>query len=152
MPSIHPVPVVRPMPFVLDASVTLCWALDDESHSAASRALDALASGTACAPTLWWFEVRNILVVNERRKRIGEDESAAFLRYIAHLPIRIDREPVEGDVLRLARKHQLTVYAAAYLELALRNQCPLATLDAALAKAARAEGVPLLGDDPPRRS
>ncbi len=133
------------MPFVLDASVTLCWALDDENHSVASRALDRLRSDTAHVPTLWWYEVRNILVVNERRKRIRQDESAAFLLHVSHLPVEMDREPAESEVMQLARKHQLSVYDAVYLELALRLRCPLATLDSALAHAALAENVTLLG-------
>lgn len=133
------------MPLVIDASVTACWALDDEHHPAAGHALDQLTSDIAYAPALWWFEVRNILVVNERRKRIREEESAAFLMNLSRLPVEIDHEPKEDTVLRLARRHQLTVYDAAYLELALRHQCSLATLDSALIHAARVEGISVLG-------
>jgi predicted nucleic acid-binding protein len=91
-------------------------------------------------PYLWWFEVRNILVVNERRRRIAESETAAFLLNLSRLRIRVDRVPDEGAVLRLARTHRLSVYDAAYLELAQREGSPLATLDADLQKAAVAEG------------
>ena len=59
------------------------------------------------APSLQWFEIRNILVVNERRKRITESDTGIFLRDLAGLRIRIDREPEEGAVLRLARIHGL---------------------------------------------
>jgi len=62
--------------------------------------------------------VRNILVVNERRRRIAESETAAFLLNFSRLRIRIDRTPDEDAVLRLARTHRLSVYDAAYLELA----------------------------------
>ncbi len=74
------------------------------------------------------FEIRNILVVNERRKRITESDTGVFLRDLAGLRIRINREPEEGAVLRLARTHRLSVYNASYLELALRAAIPLANL------------------------
>ena len=88
--------------------------------------------------------VRNILVVNERRRRIAESETAAFLLNLSRLRIRIDRAPDEGAVLQLARTYRLSVYDAAYLELAQRERLPLATLDADLKKAAAGEGVNLL--------
>lgn len=132
------------MPFVLDASIAACWAFDDEDHPNAALALERIRTGEAHVPSLWWFEVRNTLIVNERRKRLTEHDTAAFLRELARLSIAVDRTPAEADVLALARRHRLTVYDAAYLELALRNSVPLATLDADLARAARAETVPLL--------
>ena len=97
-------------------------------------------------PSLWWFEIRNILVVNERRKRITESGTRSFLRGLNRIPIRVDRVPVEAEVLRLARAHRLSVYDAAYLELACREGLPLATLDRDLAGAARAENVPIIGE------
>lgn len=133
------------MPFVIDASITACWAFSDESDASAAAARARLAVDSAVAPSLWWFEVRNTLIVNERRKRLQEDVSAAFLRLLAALPILIDRSPHEADVLALARRHRLTVYDAAYLELARRRREPLATLDRKLADAASAESVPLIG-------
>jgi predicted nucleic acid-binding protein len=135
------------MPFVVDASVTACWAFRDEDHPVADAALERLRADDAAAPALWWFEVRNILVVNERRRRLAEADSAAFLRDLARLPILLDRTPQEGEVLRLARTHRLSAYDAAYLELARRTGVALATLDAALVRAARAEAVPLVGQD-----
>ena len=95
---------------------------------------------------MWWYELRNVLVLGERRGRLTELETARFLRDISRLAITIDSSPDEIQVLTLARRHRLTVYDAAYLELALRT-LPLATLDAMLATAARSEGVHLLGDD-----
>jgi predicted nucleic acid-binding protein len=97
----------------------------------------------AFAPGLWWFEVRNILVVNEGRKRLTEADSAIFLRQLARLPITLDRTPEKSKVLHLARTHRLSVYDAAYLELAQRHRVELATLDADLMEAARAEAVGL---------
>jgi len=92
---------------------------------------------------LWWFEVRNILIVNERRGRINERETDLFLRALAQFRIRIDREPENAGALRMARVHGLSVYDAAYLELASREKLPLATLDRRLGDAARLMGVKL---------
>jgi predicted nucleic acid-binding protein len=137
------------MPFVLDASITACWAFDDEEHPAAAAAFDRIAHDQARVPSLWWFEVRNLLIVGERRGRIDAETTASFLRHLSRLSISADPSPDEGVVLTLARRHRLTVYDSSYLELSLRDGVPLATLDADLASAARAEGGNLLGADPP---
>jgi predicted nucleic acid-binding protein len=128
------------MPFVLDASVTACWAFEDEDHPTAANALERLRTDEGCAPALWWFEVRDTLIVNERRKRLTEKDTAAFLRGLARLGVMIDRSPEEASVLALARQHRLTAYDSAYLELALRRNLPLATLDTQLQRACKAAG------------
>ncbi len=133
------------MVFVLDASVAACWAFDDEDHPVATQALERLRTDPALAPSLWWFELRNTLVVNERRGRLTTADTTAFLRAVGRLPVTLDPAPGDAAVLALARTHRLTVYDAAYLELAQRESLPLATLDAALARAAQAEGVALIG-------
>jgi predicted nucleic acid-binding protein len=133
------------MPFILDASIVHDWAFD-ERHPIADAVRERLRAESAAAPSLWWFEVRNGLVMAERRARVTEQQTARFLREIWQLAITLDNSPDETGVLTLARRHGLTVYDAAYLELALRENLPLATLDAALARAARAEAVPLIGE------
>ena len=132
------------MPFVLDASIPACWVLQDEEDPRADTAFARIRSDEAVVPGLWWFEIRNILVVNERRKRIAESDTGVFLRDLAGLRVRVDREPVESVVLKLARTHGLSVYDASYLELAIREAIPLATLDAQPTAAARAEGSGLI--------
>ena len=134
------------MPFVLDASITACWAFDDEDHPIAALALERVRTDEARVPSLWWFEVRNTLIVSERRGRLTESDTATFLHALARLRVTVDRRPEEADVLALARRRGLTVYDAAYLELARREGAPLATLDTALATAARTERVPLLSE------
>lgn len=129
------------MPFVLDASIAACWAFDDEGHPAAALALGRIRTDEAHVPSVWWFEIRNVLIVNERRGRVTEADVALFLRSLSRLSVTIDRTPDESAVLALARRHRLSVYDASYLELAQRERIPLATLDAALATAAHAEGV-----------
>jgi predicted nucleic acid-binding protein len=135
------------MPFVLDASIVHDWAFD-ELHPTANTARERLRIEAAVAPSLWWFEVRNGLVMAERRGRVTEQQTANFLREILRLAITLEGSPNEISILDLARRYRLTVYDAAYLELAIRRALPLATLDTALMRAARAEAVPLVGDNP----
>lgn len=132
------------MAFVLDASITACWAFDDEDHPDASLAFDRMRTEEGVVPCLWWFEVRNILIVNERRRRITESDTASFLLNLSLLRLRVDPSPDENALLRLARAHRLSAYDAAYLELAQRERLPLATLDADLRRAAAGEGVALV--------
>jgi predicted nucleic acid-binding protein len=132
--------------FVVDASVVACWYFPDESHPIADAASLAITKGSATTPELFWFELRNLLLVGERVGRISEIETARFLRFVDALPIEIDHQPDEGLVLSLARTHKLTVYNAAYLEMALRRMLPLATLDKSIVRAAKAERVPLIGN------
>lgn len=134
------------MPFVIDASVAACWLLPDESHPYADAAFDRFPSDTAIAPSLWWFEMRNIFLSSERRGRLNPAITEQFLSLLNALPIRLDHRPNDAALLTLARRHKLTAYDAAYLELALREGLALATLDAALIQAAKAEGLDVVGD------
>ena len=129
------------MPFVLDASVAGPWILADEPSEAAARIAHRLLSEDALVPALWWYEVRNLLVVCERRGRLERSESDLFLSRLADYPILVDAEVDWDAAMRLARRHQLTVYDASYLELAIRSRVQLATLDGALLRAAAKEGV-----------
>ena len=134
------------MRFVLDASVTLCWCFRDEQNPLADVAFALLQNGAeAVVPTLWWFEIRNGVTLGLRKRRIDEIEMAAFFVRLTEMLIRVTGLPETFAVLSLARRHRLTFYDAAYLELAQRENIPLATLDQALASAATAEGVPLIG-------
>jgi predicted nucleic acid-binding protein len=132
------------MAFVLDVSVAACWAFNDEDHPKAAEALDRLRVDEAHAPGLWRFELCNVLVVSERRGRITERDTAQFLQAVSCLPIRLDMDAPEPELVRMARDHGLSVYDAAYLELAARRNLPLATLDNRLARACRAAGVAVI--------
>jgi predicted nucleic acid-binding protein len=133
------------MAFVLDASITACWAFDDEGHPAAALALDRIRTDEALAPCFWWFEVRNTLIVGERRGRLTEADTTTFLRDLSRFGVIIDRAPQESSILALARRHRLTVYDASYLKLAQREAVPLTTLDGDLRQTAAAYGVVVLG-------
>jgi predicted nucleic acid-binding protein len=129
----------------LDASVALAWVLE-ETDVRAALARQTVENGQAVVPRLWWFEMRNGLIVNERRGRIDDLLTERFLRDLSRYAISFDDAPDGSRIMALARRHRLTVYDAAYLELALREGVPLATLDGPLANAARTEGVPVLGE------
>jgi predicted nucleic acid-binding protein len=133
------------MPFVVDTSVAVCWFMPDERHPIADAAFRRIIDDPAVTPVLWWYELRNVLIVNERRGRLDSAKTVRVLRLLQGLPVAMDADVEEETLMQLARRHRLTVYDAAYLELALRKTYPLATLDAALSIAARAEGVPLIG-------
>ena len=132
------------MPFVIDASLTASWHFEDERSPAAEAILDSLQHDTAYAPLIWWFEIRNVTALGERRKRASPEDTTGFLAFLSQLPIGLDSLPDDERVMTLARKHGLTFYDASYLELAEREGIPLATLDKELVTAARAEGVPLV--------
>jgi predicted nucleic acid-binding protein len=133
------------MAFVLDASIAACWLLPDETHAVATAALERLAREPAVAPTIWWYEIRNLLLSCERRGRFGADRTEAALGVLTGLPITIEPVTDAPDLLELARRHRLSSYDAAYLALARHRNLALATLDGALATAARAEQVRLVG-------
>ena len=133
------------MSFVIDASIVAGFAFGEAPDPKIALTIDELALSEALAPSVFFFELRNVLVVNERRGRATPEGSADFLRRLARLPIRLASAPADDVLLALARKRKLTVYDAAYLELAKREGLPLATVDRALEKAAVAEGVALFG-------
>ncbi len=136
------------MSFVLDSSVALAWIYSDETTPAVTHAFDLLSEGGAWVPGLWRLEVANILEMGVRRGRHDGDFRDSTLADLALLPIQLDPETDRqawGATARLAHRHKLTLYDAAYLEVALRRGVPLASLDQDLRAAASAEKVQLLG-------
>jgi predicted nucleic acid-binding protein len=130
--------------FVLDASVALAWCFHDEATSETDAIAKRLAKIGAMVPALWRLEVANALLAAERHKRCTTADTQTWLRFLSTLPIRLDDETAVrawADTLRLARAHELSIYDASYLELALRRGLDLATLDSRLARAADAVGV-----------
>jgi predicted nucleic acid-binding protein len=136
------------MNFVVDASVALAWCFQDEGGDHAVAVLERLRSSEAVAAAHWPLEVANGLLMAERRKRLSLADCRRIVRLLLSLPIVIEpmnRTRTFDSTHMVARKHGLTSYDAAYLELALRLGIPMATLDSDLAKAARAEGVGVVG-------
>lgn len=130
--------------FVLDASVTLSWAFEDESSEVADAAWRLIGQSSAAVPELWWFEIRNVLMLAERRGRIGSQQADRFLATLGGQAVVYQPRPLDADVFAIARRWHLTIYDASYLELAQRLEAPLATLDRRLAESARAAGVGLV--------
>ena len=124
---------------VVDASVAVAWLLEDEDEPDTVAPLRALMARETFVPQLWHVEIRNALLSAERRGRITPDQVAERLADLKTLSIRTDQEPDFDATLELARDHRLTFYDALYLELAIRRDASLATLDNALAKAASDE-------------
>lgn len=129
---------------VVDASIALTWCFEDEV-TAATEAIGAQVDADgAVVPNLWRLEVANALLLAQRRGRLDRSGVEQRLRLLAALPISIDGETdahAWNDTMLLARAERLTLYDAAYLELAIRINGTLATLDRALARAARHLGV-----------
>jgi predicted nucleic acid-binding protein len=135
---------------ILDSSATLAWICGNEVTEAIRRVFDDVAADGALVPALWRLEVANSLTMVVRRRRIDPDFRRAALADLALLDITTDQQTDSyawTDTLNLADRFQLTVYAAAYLELARRRGLPLATLDKDLENAAIAIGVKVLGTE-----
>jgi predicted nucleic acid-binding protein len=133
---------------VLDSSATLAWIYSDEATEPIRRLFSAVAEAGAVVPTLWRLEVANSLTVAVRRGRINAEFRRASLADLALLDITTDQHTdfhAWSDTLNLADRFRLTLYDAAYLELAERRSLPLATLDDELRTAATALGLRLLG-------
>jgi predicted nucleic acid-binding protein len=136
------------MSLVLDSSVTLAWIYSDELTSRVKAVFEQVTSVGAWVPGLWRLEVANVLEMAVRRGRVPSSFQDTTLADLALLEIRTDTDTDQhawGATVQLAKRHRLTVYDAAYLEVALRRDLPLATLDEELRTAAGVEGVPLLG-------
>lgn len=136
------------MTFVLDTSLALAFVLKDEATAETDRILDSFGQGAkAAAPALWRWEVGNVLLIAERRKRIIQSDVQRHLALLKKLPIEIDNTACDeawNNTLQLAAKHKLTCYDAAYLELAMRRGLPLGSLDEELRAAAAVEKIALL--------
>ena len=134
--------------FVVDSSLALTWLFPDEATAATQALLFRLDRETAVVPAWWYVELTNVIALAERRGRITTAQTSAFIADLAHLDIEVDNDgPARAftHVLPLCRAAQLTSYDALYLELAMRRQLPLATLDGPLRKAAKKMGVKVLG-------
>jgi len=133
---------------VLDSSTTVAWLYREQATPSVDEIFENLVEATAWVPALWHLEVANVLQIGIRRKRHAADFRDRVLSDLSELAIHVDSETHRqawGATARLAERHRLTLYDAAYLELALRRSLPLATLDEDLRAAAVAERVPLLG-------
>lgn len=140
------------MRFVLDNSVAMRWLLRDgsaERLAYADKVLAELAQadGWALVPAIWALEAANVMVKAQARLLVTEARSAAFARLLQDMAIATDPHTAShalGDTLQLARRFKLSSYDASYLELAMREGLPLATLDGDLRSAMKQTGVALV--------
>lgn len=132
------------MAFVLDASIAAAWFLPDENSIVGDRLLLGLESEAAIVPTLFWFEIRNVLMMAEKRGRLQEGEASRCMRQLRSLPIEDLGSGSDEQILELARRHGLSAYDASYLALALDQNLPLGTSDRQLVAAALRESVEII--------
>ncbi len=135
------------MSFVLDSSVALSWCFEDEHTPARLALLERVTQAGALAPQLWPLEVLNGLLMAERRNRLDARRRRRLAGFLQQLPISLDAQTATqawAASASLAERFRLTVYDAAYLELAQRSELALATLDQDLHVAARALRVSVL--------
>ena len=124
--------------------MTLNWFLDESVNPKSTFVLESISQYEVFVPPIWNPEVRNGLLMAERRSHITEDRLQERLQDLIKLPIDSDTDSNLEDAFTLARTHRLSFYDATYLKLAMRRDIPLATLDNALDRAATAEGLPAL--------
>ncbi|MEI6791016.1 MAG: type II toxin-antitoxin system VapC family toxin [Myxococcaceae bacterium] len=131
--------------FVLDCSVVMAACLSDEASDYADAVLTSLTHQTARVPALWVYEIGNVLLMAERRKRIQTAQRIQYLNSISSLPIKIAKTPSVsqlGSLVSLSQDLGLSLYDASYLDLAVQEKLPLASLDRRLLEAALKIGVP----------
>lgn len=134
--------------FILDCSMTMSWCFSDEATPESMKVQDQLVSESAIVPAHWFLEVSNVLAMAEKRKRITMADADQFLGQIATLDIQVDSYVASKhcfELISLCRTYGLTAYDAAYLDLAIRLQIPIASHDSALRKAVASLGMQVLG-------
>lgn len=133
--------------FVLDTSFTLALVLEEEEQDRVAEAMRSLNGQNVLVPPLWFYEVSNALLTNQKRGRLQERDKVRAVGFLRSLPISVDSDcnsRALEEILVIARAHSLTVYDATYLDLAMRSGLPLATLDNALIRVSQTMGVELL--------
>jgi predicted nucleic acid-binding protein len=130
------------MSIVVDASVCGAWLLPDEVDERADRVRNRYLGGILHVPSHWRVEIISLLLKAERRRRVQSASVDEAIMLLDAIPIAIDPTSRADQIIRMARRHELTPYDAAYLELAHHLGVPLATLDRKLAAAARKENLP----------
>ena len=140
--------------FVVDNSVVMAWGLDERNRYA-DAVMDLVSEAEVLVPGIWPLEFANALLVAERRKRLSEAEAVRLKELVLEIPITVVSEPVSrvlSSILALAREQGISCYDASYLDLAMREAVPLATVDHALREAARRCRVTVMKHDKSRKA
>ena len=134
--------------FIVDCSLAMAWCFPDEATPATQELLRRMRDESALVPALWYIEVANVLALAEKKGRIQSDKTTEFTAMLDGFTLEVDDEApgrAFTHLLALCRTYLLTSYDAIYLELAMRRQLPLATLDEPLRAAAQKAGAKTLG-------
>lgn len=134
------------MALAVDASVTIAWLIDGEATPYTEGILSRLEDEDAFVPPIWRYEIANALLVSERRGRITHAHVMGALERVADLRIIVDEDQLNrlwSETIIIARTFQLSVYDAAYVDLAAHRGLALATIDANMRRAANRFGVTL---------
>ena len=137
------------MSLVIDASMTVAWLFSDERSEVPQTVLRRVAAEGALVPSLWRLEIANVLRNAVRRRRCDAGYATRCLQRLGRLQIIVDPETdaqAWGRTRQLSTEHDLSIYDAAYLELAVRRRRPLASRDAALIRAGRKTGLDVMGN------
>jgi len=132
---------------VVDNSVVLSWVFEDEHNKKSKKILKDISIRQAYVPSLWSYELANALFIAERKGRIKEADSRVFIDSLKNLPISIEKNTYENitkDILSISREHQITVYDASYVELAMRKNLGIFSFDKLLNKVCQKVGVKVL--------
>jgi len=130
---------------VVDTSISLAWVFTDEGSATTEALLDRVRDEGGVVPALWEYEVCNALLSAVRRGRLSQASAIHLMTLLRSINLRVDRTPLDmARVMSLAATHSLSAYDAAYLDLAIINGLPLATLDQPLAQAATKFGIDVL--------
>jgi predicted nucleic acid-binding protein len=138
--------MIKKIALVVDNSVVMSWLFEDEVSAYADHILDQLPEMNLLVPAIWSLEVSNVLLVAEKRGRLSNEDINHFVNLLMQLPIEVVVEDYRRSIpriLALGRANEISAYDAAYLDLAIQNVCPLATLDNKLIEAAKRCGVPM---------
>jgi predicted nucleic acid-binding protein len=134
--------------FIVDASVGFAWVYQRQATPKTDHLLNEVAAGAeVVGPSLWFFEISNVLLVAQRRQRLTATQRKAALEQLIAMQFVVDDEGPQkafGKTSELAGEYSLTIYDATYLELALRRALPIASRDEALISAAKRCGVKCL--------
>lgn len=128
--------------FVLDCSITVAWFFQDEADAYSNGVLDFLKKSVAYVPAFWQLEVANAFLMAEKKKRVSQANLVQAIAEIKLLPIEIAQdEPDAIGLINLARRYNLSIYDATYLDLAMQFRMPLASKDNGLNAAAKKCGI-----------
>ena len=130
----------RPVIIAVDTSAILAVLLSEPSRPALIAATEGCA--LIAAPSLPW-EVGNALIAGVRKRRLTEEVVLKAWASYGRIPVRLAQLDV-AQALKLAVALRVYAYDAYMLEAARSARAPLLTLDAALARAARSIGVPVM--------